>query len=120
QPQAPRRMDEPRPRLRESSGHPVAPWVLTGMGAASLTAFGLLTYWGRQDDQLLVRDCSPDCKPESIDHIRNLYLGAKISLGVGLAALGAAAIVAISNGSSGEREVASSKKPKGLALDVRP
>jgi hypothetical protein len=89
------------------------------MGAASLTAFGLLTYWGRQDDQLLVRDCSPDCKPESIDHVRNLYLGAKISLGVGLAALGAAAIVAISNGSSGERDVASSK-PRGYALDVRP
>jgi len=113
------RYEEP-PERQSTAGHPVAPWVLTGLGLASLGAFGVLTQWGRLDDQKLVKECSPDCKPESIDHVRNLYLGAKISLGVGLAALGVATVLFISNGSSDTREVASAKPTQRYVFDVRP
>jgi hypothetical protein len=85
-------------RGRHSSGS-VAPYLLGTMGVASLAGFGLLTYWGRKDNDRLA-DCSPNCAPASVDHIRKMYLGANIALGVGVAALVGAAWVALSGGSS--------------------
>jgi hypothetical protein len=120
EPQAPTRAarSSEDPPDRKSVGHPVAPWVMTAIGVAGLTSFGVLASWGRRDDQILVKNCSPDCNPRSIDHVRDLYLGAKISLGVGLAALGTATILFISNGSSDTREAAA-RSPR-YVLDVRP
>jgi hypothetical protein len=72
---------EPPPR------HSVVAPVLIGLaGAAGLGGYGVLTYWGRRDNDRLGQ-CSPDCAPASVQHIRRLYLAADVSLGVGLVAL---------------------------------
>jgi hypothetical protein len=64
-------------------------YVLAAAGLAGIGGYGLLTYWGRKDNDNL-GSCSPGCGQGQIDHIRRVYLGADVSLGVGVAALGAA------------------------------
>lgn len=71
------------------SGVPVASYVLGGLGILGLGSF---TYFGLQG-KLLEDDCSPRCSNDQIDDLRRNYLIADISLGVGIAALGAATIV---------------------------
>jgi hypothetical protein len=102
------------PAKTESSGGSAAPYLLGTVGVASLGAYGAFTYWGKKDNQLLSQ-CSPNCSPASLEHIRKLYLVADISLGVGVVALGAATWIALSSGSSKE-------KPNEAAyvVDVKP
>jgi hypothetical protein len=92
-------------------------WVLAGVGVAGASGFGLLTYWGRKDNDALAA-CSPRCAPADVDHIKRMYLGANVSLGVGIAALGAAYwVYRATRGAgeeTGEKEVASYR------LDVQP
>jgi hypothetical protein len=78
------------PELRSSSS--AAPTLLTVVGVAGLAGGGLLTYWGRQDN-LKLSDCTPSCPPETIHHIRMLYLGADLSFVVGGLALGTATLL---------------------------
>ncbi len=61
-------------------------FVLGGTGLVAVGTGALLTVWGRRDNKLLA-DCSPGCRPESVTHIRKLYIAADISFGVGAAAL---------------------------------
>jgi hypothetical protein len=89
----------PEARPRSS----VAPYLLGTVGVAGLTGFGLMTYWGRRDNDLLAR-CSPNCPSATVDHIRKLYLAANISLGVGVAALVGATWIALRGGSQDEEE----------------
>jgi len=67
------------------------PYLLGAAGVAGIGGFGVLTYWGGNDNQSLAR-CSPYCSPASVDRVRKLYTAANISLGVGIAAIGAAAV----------------------------
>jgi hypothetical protein len=90
---------EPLPRSRSSA----APTLLTVVGVAGLAGGGLLTYWGRQDNQKLA-DCSPSCPPETVHHIRMLYLGADLSFVVGGLALGTAALLWMTSGPSPSEE----------------
>jgi len=87
---------EARPDIVSSSAPPPASakngwmstgsYVLLGTSLAGVAGYGVLTYWGRKDnDKLAV--CSPDCAQSDVDHIDRLYLGANLSLGVGVAAL---------------------------------
>jgi hypothetical protein len=85
------------PPVTRRSGARVAPWLLGGLGVAGLAGFGVLTYWGRQDNDRLAT-CSPRCPPASVEHIRRLYLGANVALGVGLAALVGATWIGLSGG----------------------
>jgi hypothetical protein len=71
---------------------PVLSYVLGGAGLASLGVGALLIQWGRKDNSMLSQ-CTPFCPQSSTDHIRNLYLAADISIGVGIAALGASYLV---------------------------
>jgi len=103
--------NEPPP-IVESSGGSVAPYLLGGVGLVGLGAYGMFTYWGKKDNEQLSA-CSPSCQPASLEHIRKLYLVADISLGVGVVALGAATVVALSSGSS-------KKKESAYAVDVQP
>jgi hypothetical protein len=88
---APRRPPEPR------STSSAAPTLLTVVGVAGLAGGGLLTYWARQDNQKL-SDCTPSCPPETIHHIRMLYLGADVSFVVGGLALGTATLLWLTSG----------------------
>ena len=98
----------------------VLPYVLASVGVAGIGGFGLLTYWGRQDNAALDR-CTPNCQQSSVDHIHNLYLAADISLGVGIAALGTAAVLwATSSRGNPNAEPASSQKTAAYRLDFRP
>jgi hypothetical protein len=64
-------------------------WALGGVGLVGIGGYALLTTWGRKDNDKLGQ-CSPACPQSTVDHIHKLYMGADISLGVGIAALGAA------------------------------
>jgi hypothetical protein len=68
---------------------PALSWALGGVGLAGIGGYALLTTWGRKDNDKLGQ-CSPACPQSTVDHIHKLYIGADISLGVGIAALGAA------------------------------
>jgi hypothetical protein len=94
---------EPPPLEVSSKGGPGAmPYVLGTLGIAGLGGAGLLTYWGRKDNEQLAQ-CAPNCSPESVDHIKKLYLAADISLGVGAAALATSVIWFIASPSSKEK-----------------
>jgi hypothetical protein len=88
--------------------------MLGGLGVVGLGSYGLFTYWGKKDNELLAT-CSPNCPASSVEHIRKLYLVADISLGVGIVTLGAATIVALSSGPSKEKT-----KSSAYSVDVSP
>jgi len=96
----PRRVEreEEALRLRERAPQPVeepkasgsAPWTayaLAGVGLAGLGGAALFNLKGTASNDALIAFCKPDCKPEAVRHVRNLYLAADISLGIGLVAL---------------------------------
>ncbi len=64
----------------------VAPYLTGALGLVGLGGTAALTYWGRRDNALL-SDCAPMCSQSSVNHIKNLYLAANISAGIGAAAL---------------------------------
>lgn len=68
----------------------VLPYVFTGLGIASLGAGAALTYWGIKDNNKMKTECSPNCLPATVQHVKQLYLASDIALGVGVAALAAA------------------------------
>lgn len=76
--------DEPATVTRRHSRLPG--YLLIGLGALGATGYGLLTYWGRQDNAALSA-CSPNCPRASFEHVRKLYISANVSLGVGGVAL---------------------------------
>lgn len=88
--------------VAEPSRHvSVWPYVIGGVGLAGLGGSIALATWGHTDFQLLDR-CAPDCKQESVDHVRRMYVAADISLGVGVVALGAATWLYLSTPTSVE------------------
>jgi hypothetical protein len=93
-----------------------APYVAAGVGLAGIGGYALFTHWGRTDNERLAQ-CAPHCAEGSVDHIRNLYLVADVSLGVGIAALGAAAWLFLSGGRDKEPEPG---KAPAYTFDVRP
>jgi len=93
----------------------VWPFVIGGVGVASLGASLVFVTWGQHDNDLLDQ-CAPNCSGESVDHVKSLYLAADISLGVGVAALGVATWLYLSN--SGDADP--SEDRAGLTVDVNP
>jgi len=96
--------------------HRILPWVLTGVGVASLGAAAVLTTWGRKDNNNLSA-CSPNCADATLSHIKTVYKGADIAIGVGVAAL-AAAYWSYAYAQSAPAESKSSET--ALRLDVAP
>lgn len=64
----------------------VPSYLVLGVGVTGLAGAAVLTTWGRGDNDRLA-ECSPGCPQASVDHIHRLYLGADISLGVGITAI---------------------------------
>jgi hypothetical protein len=93
-----------------------APYIAAGAGLAGLGGFALFTHWGRTDNEALAQ-CAPNCTQGSVNHIRNLYLVADVSLGVGIVALGAAAWLFLSGRQ--DKDAQHGKAP-AYAFDVRP
>jgi len=62
------------------------PYTLLGTGMLALGGYGVLTYWGRTDNDKLAH-CTPNCLQTSVDHVHDLYLYANISLSAGIVAV---------------------------------
>jgi hypothetical protein len=91
-------------------------YVFGAAGIVGLGAGAALTFWGKKDNDALSQ-CKPSCSPASVDHIRTLYIASDISLGVGAAALGVAAVLYATTSRSGEQPTA----PKAAySVDVHP
>jgi len=69
----------------------VLPWVLLGVGAASLGTGAGLSVWGRNEELELRETCSPSCTDSQVQPVRTKYLLSNLSFGVGLVSLSAAA-----------------------------
>jgi len=84
-----------------SAGIPVASWVLGGVGVVGLglfATFGAIGLSEKSDAEDPAGGCAPNCTDDEVSSIRGKFLVADISLGVGVAALGAAVIVAFASG----------------------
>jgi hypothetical protein len=92
----------------------VLPLVVGGAGVAALATGGLLTLWGRRDNDALSQ-CTPNCSPSSLDHIRTLYVLADVSFGVGVVGLGAAAWLYLRSRPTEEKPAQT-----GYTFDVHP
>jgi hypothetical protein len=103
------------PESQSTSGMSALTYSLGGVGLIGLGGFGLLTEWGRRDNRMLAQ-CSPSCPQATVDHIRRLYIAADISLGVGIAAIGAACWVYVSSRST--KEERSSRE--SVVFDLQP
>ena len=100
---------------KKQRGASLLPYVIGGLGLASVGAGAMLTLWGRQDNAALTA-CSPKCAPGDLDHIANLYVISDVALGVGAAAVGLATVMLIVRGGKGTEKVAGT----GYVLDVQP
>ncbi len=99
---------------RGGSGIPVASWVLGGVGVVGLglfATFGAIGLSEKSDAEDPAAGCAPNCTDDEVSSIRGKFLVADISLGVGIAALGAAVIVAFAAGGGGDDDRASSSAP---------
>lgn len=77
----------PAPVTVAAERRAIWPWILLGVGAAGVGAFGGLAVWGNAERHDLERSCSPRCSEDRIDGVRSKFLLADVSLGVGIAAL---------------------------------
>jgi hypothetical protein len=86
---------------RKSPG--TATYILGGIGAVSLVSFAYLGLTGQSEASSMREVCAPRCAKSEVDAVRTKLIAANISLGVGLAALGAATVLWLSNGTSPSR-----------------
>lgn len=109
--------EQPEPPAPQQHGGPGAlPFVLGGVGIASIGAGVLFNVWGNNDNDALSQ-CSPDCSHASVKHVKTLYSLADISFGVGIASLGVATYLFAAGGSS-TKEKPPSKT--AYSVDVHP
>jgi hypothetical protein len=106
---------EAPPRVASGGGgHAPMAWVFGTLGLAGAGGFGLLTYWGRADNNMLA-SCAPNCAAASVRHVRELYWAADASLGVGVVSLAISTWLFARAGAPAERATSAD----ALSLDVR-
>lgn len=81
------------------SGPPVLAIVLTGVGVVALGSFGYFGLTSKSDLSKLRSDCAPFCDKSQLDDVKSRMLIADVSLGVGIVALGVAAVLFVTRGS---------------------
>jgi hypothetical protein len=82
-------------------GRSAFPFLLGGVGLASVGAGALMTYWGNKDNTAL-KSCSPNCASSDVAHIHELYLASDITFAAGAAALGLAGVLLLTGHSSSD------------------
>ncbi len=105
-----------------SGGIPVASWVLGGVGVVGLglfATFGAIGLSEKSDAEDPAGGCAPNCTDDEVSSIRGKFLVADISLGVGVAALGAAVIVAFASG-GGDGEATATTSAPSLRVGAAP
>ncbi|HEY3495691.1 MAG TPA: hypothetical protein VGK73_13430 [Polyangiaceae bacterium] len=81
---------------------PAATYVLAGLGVVALGGFAFLRLSGASEYSDLEKECSPRCDPNDADSARLKYQMSYAALGLGIAALGGAAIIYFANSGSSE------------------
>lgn len=97
------RKREPERSSGTSAGSPALPIALATIGAVALGAFGYFEISGQSGYSDLENGCyrtAARCSAAEIDPVRQKFVAAGISLGISVVALGAAAIVYFTRGSS--------------------
>jgi hypothetical protein len=92
--------------------------VLGAVGALGVAGYAGALYQGNKENRDL-DDCTPMCRPEAVDRVRTLYQAAKISLGVGVAALVGAGLLYFTSDSGAEVAASNGNGPApgyGFAL----
>jgi hypothetical protein len=92
----------------------VGTFVAAGVGVAALSSFAYfgLSAQGEADD--MRNTCAPNCPVERVDAVRSKLVVANVSLGVGIASLGLAAVLWVTQGPPSPQPTSS------LRLDVVP
>jgi hypothetical protein len=93
----------PEPEPSPSSGPPVLGFVVAGLG---VLAFGSFAYFGltsKSDLDALRNECAPFCDQGKLDDVKSRMLIADVSLGVGIVAVGIAAVIFATHGGGGKR-----------------
>jgi hypothetical protein len=91
--------DTPAAKVSSSPVRLIAGASLAGVGIVGIAAFAGIGADARSEEKDL-RRCRPDCSQGAVDSVSTRYTLANVSLGVGLAALGAAAWVLLTGPSS--------------------
>lgn len=100
-------------------GVPAAAWIAGGVGVVGLGAFGYFAVLGRNKEKDL-DSCTPYCSQDEYDSMTQRYLIADIALGVGVVALGTAAVLVLTAPRSEVSAVASvSAAPGGGRLQLQ-
>lgn len=107
----------------EEEGGSALPWVIGGIGAASLVASGVFYSMRNSAEADLEDGCRGDVCPQRLESTQSdgetYTLLTNVTLGVGIVGLGTAAILLLSGGSSDAEEGAPVAK-QGISLQVVP
>jgi hypothetical protein len=118
-----RELTEPPNETAHSNGVPALSWVLGGVAVLGGGGYAVFSTWGKKDNQVLQEQCAPACQQSSVDRVKQRFLVADISLGVGAAALGGALLAYALRGSSEEpspetRQAGKRPERAAYAVDV--
>ena len=91
--------------------------MLGAVGALGVAGYAGALYQGNKENRDL-DVCAPGCRPEAVDRVRKFYQAAKVSLGIGVAALVGAGVLYFT--SDGGEEVASNGTAKGYRFALSP
>jgi hypothetical protein len=83
----------PGRRAQHRGGVPVMTYVLGGVGVVALGSFAYFRVSGVNDYNDYNSSCSPTCKQDDVDAVRQKFLLSYVSLGVGVAAVAGAGLV---------------------------
>lgn len=116
----------PAPASPPAAKSSPAPWILLGVGVASLGAFGALEGIGHAEYDKLTAGCGKTrtCTEDAIAPTRTKFIAAGVTMGVGIAAIGAAATIWIvsskpkkpSTGAASSRPIAAASPRVGIAV----
>lgn len=98
-PPPPAKPEEPRP-AEGGGGAPVLAYILGGVGVLGLGSFAYFGLTSKSELQDLRSSCAPFCDQGQLDDVKTKMLVADVSLGVGIVALGAAAVLFLTHSSS--------------------
>ena len=98
------------------TGAPWSAYALAGVGLLGVGGYATFNLKGSADNDALAAFCKPDCKPESVRHVRNLYLAADVSLGIGLAALAASTYLFFRSSGAEEEEAPTRSRISRLGI----
>jgi hypothetical protein len=98
---APAELPPQAPPSKSSSS--AVPYLVGGIGVIGLGGYGLFYGLAKKENNAVLTQCWPTCAESRLDRIRNLYLAADVSLGVGIAALGTATYLFLQSGPDREK-----------------